>query len=266
VPANRASTRIAQIPGFNDPNIDPNDTSNYGGQDLVFWTLVFMTDAQGSLVPEQPGHGLTLNPAGEYYKQITDVPIEPYSNNVGIYGTYSPFHVRNAPALGEDPEPTNGSVEVDNVTLPSRKLLLSRRVRVSANIVTGGTAASPVNVLYYDGDPPKGGTLFGIQALTYIPADDSFMARSFYRPATCGEHSLYVVARTNEAASSTAATKARVTIDAVKAVQALSEMLQSLPKGIQDRSDAFLKRAERTFERNDDDEGIRLVKGIHCTP
>lgn len=219
-----------------------------------------MTDANGNLVPEQPGHCLTLNPAGVYYQQITDVPIEPNSNNVGIYGTYSPFHVLNAPALGADPEPTNGSVEVDNVSLPSRNLLLSQRVKISANVVTGDTAASPVNVLYYDGDPEKGGTLFGVQPVSYIPADDSFMARSFYRPATCGEHTLYVVARTNEAGSSTAATKARVTIDAVETVQALSRMLQGLPERIRRESDEILKRAERSFERHDDDEGIRLVK------
>jgi hypothetical protein len=272
------STHVARIPGFydpNNPNNDPNspntpnwvlvpvtefDTSNYGGQDLVFWTLVFMTDAQDNLVPEQPGHGLTANPAGELYKQITDVPIDLYSNNVGIYGTGSQFHVLNPIALGAEPEPTNGSVDVDNVSLPSRNLFLNQRVKISANIVTGDTAASPVNVLYYDGNPEKGGTLFGVQALSYIPADDSFMARSFYRPATCGEHTLYVVARTNEAGSSTGSTKARVTIDAVKAVQDLSEMLQGLPKGIRGESEAILKRAERSFERKDDAEGIRLLK------
>jgi hypothetical protein len=63
----------------------------------------------------------------------------------------------------------------------------------------------------------------------------------------------------SEASSSTGATKARVTIDAVTAVQALSEMLQSLPDRIRG-SDAILKRAERSFDRHDDDEGIRPLK------
>ena len=37
-------------------------------------------------------------------------------------------------------------------------------------------------------------------------------------------------------------------------------MLQGLPKHIQGKSDEILKRAERSFERNDDAEGIRLLK------
>jgi hypothetical protein len=60
--------------------------------------------------------------------------------------------------------------------------------------------------------------------------------------------------------TSTGATKARVTIDAVEAVQALSKMLQGLPERIRRESDEILKRAERSFERKDDAEGVRLVK------
>ena len=67
------SVQLPPLPGFNSASsggTTPNwtmasteklDTTSYGDQYLVFWVLVYMTDALG-LVPEMPGHGLTAIP------------------------------------------------------------------------------------------------------------------------------------------------------------------------------------------------------------
>jgi hypothetical protein len=67
--------KAAAIPPFNEssgPNAQPNwtlvsttfDTSKFdsikeGGQYIVFWVVVWMQDANGNLVGELPGHGIT---------------------------------------------------------------------------------------------------------------------------------------------------------------------------------------------------------------
>jgi hypothetical protein len=64
------------IPAFNSPIYDvhghqlPNwvlasttfDTTGRGGQSLIFWVVVWAQDANGNLVAELPGHGLTAVP------------------------------------------------------------------------------------------------------------------------------------------------------------------------------------------------------------
>jgi len=88
-------TNIGTIPGFNSPSNQgklPNwklatttfDTSKYSGKFLVFWVVVWGTDADGNLMEEQEGHGFTQDPGKLTFEQITDVPVEEYSNNVGM--------------------------------------------------------------------------------------------------------------------------------------------------------------------------------------
>lgn len=67
------------------------DTTGYGGSNgnsYVFWVVTWMEDASSNLVLEIPDHGLTQVPGSP--NQITDVPIQAYSNNVGFYGINSP--------------------------------------------------------------------------------------------------------------------------------------------------------------------------------
>jgi hypothetical protein len=70
------------------------DQTEDGDVYLIFWVVVWIQDGQGNILPELPGHGLTSgspppicppNPSSAApYTQITDVPIEDYSNNVGF--------------------------------------------------------------------------------------------------------------------------------------------------------------------------------------
>jgi hypothetical protein len=45
------------------------------------------------MAPKHHPHGLTANPATVNYPQITAVPAETYSNNVGLYGANSPVFI-----------------------------------------------------------------------------------------------------------------------------------------------------------------------------
>ena len=258
------AARIARIPGFDPASSVPNwvlatvgfDTTPYKNMDVVFWVLTFMVDADGNLVPEQPDHGLEQNPSGQRYAQITDVPVEPYSNNVGLYGLYTPLHIYERTAPGEAPAPRNGPATVKTVSVPAKKLVLNHTVQVSADITTGSIAASPVNVLFYDGNPAKGGKLLGFQPIAHIAADSSFGARTSYRPTTCGVRDLYAVAHTNEAGSSTGRVRVHVTIEPVKAVQDLAAALENVPARMRHTLNKVLKAAEFSFYLQDDRNGI----------
>jgi hypothetical protein len=95
-----------QLPPFNSDTSHPNwtlvpqsfDTSgtNCGGQscdnqDLVFWVVVWLEHADGTLGSELPQHGLTSIPTtGEEFLAVA-AREEPYSNNLGFYN--QGFHI-----------------------------------------------------------------------------------------------------------------------------------------------------------------------------
>jgi hypothetical protein len=194
------------IPGYqasSQPNWTlvsiPFDTTNYGGKQLVFWVLVYMVDPDGRLLPEMPGHGLSAVPDLQSFKQIKDIPTETYSNNVGLYGTYTHFNILPA-GVGATP-PAGGTVKIDDLTLPRRRILLDQRTKVVAELTTSGQAAGPVTLAYYDGDPGKNGEVFATQEISYIAAGQTEKTRVFYTPKSAGLHDLYLIASTSSASS-----------------------------------------------------------------
>jgi hypothetical protein len=260
-------TTTDQIPGYQNTSDIPNwilasvpfDTTNYAGKKLVFWVLVFMTGPDGNLAAEMPGHGLTSSPAGVYYTRITDVPTEDYSNNVGLYGTYSPFFVAPPPLPGAVPGPTNGIATVSQVAVPGKRLLLDQRVKVTTTLNTSQVPASPVSLIYYDGNPAKGGQSFAEQTIPYIGSDATYSARVFYQPNSCGLHPLFVVSRTPGASSEgMGRTLADVVIDPVQAVEGISNYIASagLPRSTSRPLRAVLDDARKFFAKGDNRQGI----------
>ena len=83
---------IPSIAGFKASGIEPNwalanvdfEPAKFtaGNAYMVFWVVTWMQDNRGRLVAEMPGHGLTSVP-GSNLTQITQIPLQPYSNNVG---------------------------------------------------------------------------------------------------------------------------------------------------------------------------------------
>ena len=225
-------TQIGSIPGFQSncpvPPVTcaPNwafagvefDTTAYPDTYLVFWVIVWMPDAQGNLVPEMAGHGLTSNPGPRAFTQVTQVPVETHSNNVGLYGYVQPyFYVASAASLGAAPE---GRVAIASVTADG-PALLDQKVRVTARLRAVGGPRDAVPVVFYDGDPRAGGRPFHVQQIPHVRADEPYLVRAFLRPQTCGSHAVVVVAGAPAGDPATGSVAVDVVIRPVEAVEAL---------------------------------------------
>jgi hypothetical protein len=160
-----------------------------------------MADAKGNLVPEMPGHGLTAHPATVKYPQITAVPAETYSNNVGLYGANSPIFVCFADArsactssgagVGASPA---GILKSVAMSINKRLLLdepVDEPVKVVANLRAEGGAIGPVNVAYYDGNPSKDGQLFDPRKVAHMDPGVTYAHRAFFSSAELrGSHAV----------------------------------------------------------------------------
>jgi hypothetical protein len=198
---------------------------------LIFWVLVWMQDGQGNVVAELPDHGLTSGfTPSTTFAQITDVPIEPYSNNVGFYGyTGNGFYL--APpgeAIGAPPT-RPGDLTVDQVLVEGDGAIpLDQKARVTLSLRTGDTALGKLSVVFYDGEPDQGGTPFDIMHLSRLRPHETALSRVFFRPQTCGLHTLVAVAAPAAAAPALGRTTVQVTLDTVAATDGLIRSTTSL--------------------------------------
>ena len=207
---------IAPLPGFNSASNNgelPNwefasttfDTTNYANQKLVFWVVAWMADdATGwSSSGELEGHGLTADPGQLSFTQITDVPAEAYSNNVGLYGTYSPFFI--APQISGASASSNRTPLLEatagNLSSTGRRNLqinvvgpavVEKRIKVQVTIHnTSAGELQEVPVVLYDGDPSAGGKAIDVQRITFMAKGEVYTLRTFFVPQTPGRHRLF---------------------------------------------------------------------------
>ena len=185
------------IPGFGGQ--DPNwvlagttlDTTTYANQYLIFWVVVWMEE-NGKLVPETTGHGLTAIPGPT--AAPTAVAIERYSNNVGFYK--QPFFVCPKEAcLSARAPATAASLAVKKVQIAPNRVSIFENVTVTTTLVAGKSSLDGVLVVYYDGDPQRGGEAFDAELIPYIRANHAYVNRVKFRPRTCGPHTVFVVAQ-----------------------------------------------------------------------
>lgn len=226
---------IPSIAGFKANGTEPNwalasvdfNPAEFtaGNAYMVFWVVTWMQDAGGELAAEMPGHGLTSVPDSNL-TQITQVPIQPYSNNVGMYGVHQHFFV--CPASGCDSQQSAGGVETSSpgslksITLSiDPKMQLEERSKVSTTLRASDGSVGPVNIAYYDGDPAKGGTLLDIQQIQHMDAGATYAHRSFFTPESCGTHTLYASAWTANSPEIQARSSTTVSIDSIDFVKAL---------------------------------------------
>ena len=199
-------TTIASIPGFKSsieageadlPNWTTTSidfpTSKFisaqGNAYMVFWVVVWMQDSNGNLVPEMTDHGLASIPGK--LLQATDVPIESYSNNVGMYGMNSQFYI--APKTAPGSVETTGSLKKLTV-LTTKRIMLNQRTAVTANLTATGGSGESVTIAYFDGNPSKNGTLLDVQHIQHMDAEIPYTHRVFFNPDSCGVHTLYAQA------------------------------------------------------------------------
>jgi len=196
-------TTLGSIPGFKSSSTQENspnwttanmnfDTTAYGNTFLVFWVVVWMEDAKNKLVAEMPDHGLTANPASVTIQQITDVPVSPYSNNVGMYGVNSPFFIA-APAAPGATETNSGSVA--RIALAGApQVLLGHMEKITARFDAAGGSVGRFTIAYYDGKPGSGGKLLDVQRVPRINSASTYQHRILFHADACGDHTLFAEA------------------------------------------------------------------------
>ena len=81
---------------------------------------------------------------------------------------------------------------LDLVTVTPPETVLGEPVVVSAQVVSLGAATPGATVVFSDGDPLNGGTVFDAEWLPHIRADDAHFVRVNYNPETCGAQLLLV--------------------------------------------------------------------------
>ncbi len=194
-----SEVKLAPIPPFSDDDDAPLnwvlartdfDTKGYDNNYLIFWVVVWIEDANGNLVPEIEGHGLTKI-LGDL-KSLAGVEAETYSNNVGFYN--SVFYVfpeqTVAEATNRDGQPA--TIDIAKTQVSEKRVLQGQTVDISAQVLAGNNSASGVTALFYDGDPHAGGTVFGLERIPYIAQDGTYQVEAPYRAAACGKHELFI--------------------------------------------------------------------------
>jgi hypothetical protein len=225
-------TQVASIPGFDSPSVQgtvPNwvltsavnfDTTPYANSYLVYWVVTWMEDANGNLIPEMPGHGLKANPGPLTFQQIGQVPVEAYSNNVGMYGVNSPFFIFPAQTAGETAQTTQGTLHT--VTLETdHQLLLEQPAKVMMQLLAENGPLDSVVLTYYDGDPRSGGKPFDAQRIAHMDPGVTYAHRAFFHPEACGVHKLYARAWANDQADVLGEFTTSVVIRPAESVDAL---------------------------------------------
>lgn len=224
-------TSIPEIPGFKtDPSGSgtylpnwttatvPFDTTNYAGDSMVFWVVVWMQDAAGNLVAEMPDKGMTAIP-GSGIANIWDVPFQAHSNNVGLVGEHHQFYI--APPVAPGATETQGTLESASVQISPQNSLNQRTPVMISVKAAQGAPTNGVNVAYYDGNPLAGGSLLNIQRITHIEPGATYAVHDQFRPTTCGVHTLYATAWLDNQPQIQANSPVNVTANAVDLVQSL---------------------------------------------
>jgi hypothetical protein len=260
--------KLAPISGFNsitNNGENPNwafasttfDTTNYSGQYLVFWVVVWMEmKSSGSKVDEISDHGLTGIP-GDDLTSMAAVPIEKHSNNVGYYR--QPIYILPktntqtaiVPAATAD---TDGGVRVESVQISPTKVAPDSKVKVRATLRAGAQVEDSLSVFFYDGDPEAGGKAFDVERIPYVRAQDIYTDQVLFQPRTCGTHTIFVVPQPGTATAAEMAT-VEVSIDPVTGLAELLRVTETanLPRGIKNNLVARVRNAQKAFVRGKPD-------------
>jgi hypothetical protein len=151
------------------------------------------------LVEEIAEHGLSADThlnSLTHFDSLADVPIETYSNNMGFYNQLFTL----LPSSGGAADPAKalaatGAPElwIEELQVPYKRRLRDDPLTVRALLATN-QALDDVMVRFFDGDPADEATLFDVEMIPYIPADELFVVAVSYQPRGFGPGRLYVEA------------------------------------------------------------------------
>ena len=174
------------------------DYTKNGNVDVVFWVVVWMESADGTMVQEMPGHGLQQIPGTlDYFADAAKLePIQSdgnsYSNNVGFFPQVFAIDAPESGGL-TGPPLSNVSIEVSKINISEHSIAPGSQVDLSGTLSVKDGIASGVSLRYYDGDPAQDGHLFGMDLIPRIRQGDAYPMSKRYMPGTCGVHQLFAV-------------------------------------------------------------------------
>jgi hypothetical protein len=205
----------------------PFDTTGLaakGTTEWVFWVVAWIEKPGGGLAAEMPGHGLVGDPPAMSFTDITQVPVEAYSNNLGVYGVNDANGALVIQQPKTSPLPTltrSGAVSFAQHPVPATPLQLGKSSIITARLQAGSADVGPHHVYFYDGEPDQGGKLLNVVRVEEILAGETATPRTLFQPLTCGRHTIVAVAAPNTPAATSAESSIDVTINPISAVQAL---------------------------------------------
>ncbi|HWO99718.1 MAG TPA: VCBS repeat-containing protein [Methylococcus sp.] len=226
---------LAPLPGFNSNStggIQPNwtiasttalNTAAYSDQHLAFWAIVWMQDAQGNLIQEMPGHGLTGIP-GTLDSIVAAAPIlEPYSNNIGLYRKL--FYIKPRAGDSAATEAGESAFAIDSVSVSPKRAHLHQKVTVQAFVQASGDPVHGAEAVLYDrvGKGPE--RAFEHEPISHIRPNEAHQIRVPFRPSQCGTHTITLVTHPHRV---TAWTKLKVTADVLSELRELIRMTPQL--------------------------------------
>jgi hypothetical protein len=241
----------------------PFDTTGLAAKgemtEWAFWVLVWIEKSGGGLAAEMPGHGLTQDPLTMTFNDVTQVPIEAYSNKLGVYGVAAGANgalVINPPGTAPLPSLSQaGAVSFVQRPAAAAPPQISKNSIITASLQAGSADVGPHHVYFYDGDPNHRGKLFDVIRVEEIGKHQTVTSWALFRPLTCGRHEIVAVAAPNTPAATSAEANITVTIDPISAVQALITNTNRLrlPDGTATSLLAKLDVALRAFVGGHDD-------------
>ncbi|HWP00305.1 MAG TPA: VCBS repeat-containing protein [Methylococcus sp.] len=245
IPAFNSQSNQGTLPNWVLVSTDKLDTAAHADQYLAFWVLVWMQDAQGNLIGEMPGHGLTQLPGT--LTSITDATglLEAYSNNVGLYTALFYIAPPNAEGVTRASIGTE-DLRLDRIRLSKRIALLGEEVIVRAN-VHAQDDHDHFTALFYDGNPDQGSKAFEHETIPHVRGGSFYQLRVLYEPEECGVHDIYLDIHPGGLRTHT---KLYVTIDPRSILSDLSKHLQPsdasispslLPQGLQGKALSLLR-------------------------
>ncbi len=182
-------------------------TSDMADTNFIFWVVVWAEDAEGAMIGELPGHGLTELPGT--LATIGDVPLETvsittafgdqeqtsFTNNVGMFK--QKFYIAPAPVPGAQ-TPAPGVPVVENAQAMAAPQLGSAMYLVSADIRAAGGPVEGTEVLLYDGDPAdRKSRVLDVDVLPFIAAGEIDVFSVNFAADHCGTNRLVIVARSS---------------------------------------------------------------------
>lgn len=192
--------------------VDPTQADSY----WIFWTTVWLEDAEGNVVGELANHGLGsgFSPA-THYRTISEVPLSitadgSFTNNVGMWK--QTFYV-----AAETPAPlgVRGHLRADALSVEGLEATpaLPRPfspVEVAADVYSHGAATPGVTVLISESEPASRDLVLDVEKLAHVRADSSHFVRKAIRPERCGPFEILVEALAHQGLAASATTSFHV--------------------------------------------------------